>query len=216
MQMYVPQRNVGDEKEMIAFARANSLVSLVTAPGGALTATHLPCVLSSEVDGSLVLYAHMAKANPQWRAFDGSLEAMAIFTGPHAYISPFFYQNEVSVPTWNYVAVHMHGKPTVVDSKEGKIAVLRKLITANDEKYLARFENLPSSYLDNMLSGIAAFSMKVDRINGRFKLSQDKSLIDRSAVIGGLLKEATGPAHDTGVLMQRALESVKEPAHPLV
>ena len=211
--MYVPPRNVAEDKDMLAFARANSFISLVTAPDGALTATHLPVTLVDEADGSVVLYAHMARANPQWKTFDGKLEAMAIFTGPHAYISPFHYQNEVSVPTWNYVAVHLHGKPIVVESKEGKVAVLRKLITANDAKYLERFEKLPAGYLDAMLGGITAFSMRVERIQGRFKLSQEKSEVDRAAVTAGLLSARPGTAeHDTGVLMQRAMHDGTAPA----
>lgn len=196
---------------MIAFARVNSFASLVSAPNGVLTATHLPVVIvDDEAQGGVVLLAHMAKANPQWKAFDGNLQVMVIFTGPHSYISPFNYQNPVSVPTWNYVAVHMHGKPRMLESKAEKVALLTKLIAANDASYLPRFESLPAAYLDAMLGAIAAFEMKVLRIEGRFKLSQDKSEKDRKQVIASLLGQEAGDSRDTGVLMQQALEKSKQ------
>src|SRR5690348_15638664 len=106
--MYIPRAfRQEDLQELLAFMRANSFITLVSVLDGAPFASHVPVVVQREAD-AITLHGHLAKANPHWKAF-GQGESLAIFTGPHAYISPAHYEQHESVPTWNYIAVHAAG-----------------------------------------------------------------------------------------------------------
>lgn len=181
--MYVPPHNRNDDRSaQLAFMRAHSFAAVVTAPEGRPCATHLPCLVD-EVDGQVRILAHLARANPQWRDFDGVNAALAIFTGPHAYVSPRHYDRTASVPTWNYVAVHASGPVRIIDQRADKVTLLERLIAATEPAYRARFDALPEDYREKMLGGIVAFAIDVERIDARYKLSQDRTPAERGRII---------------------------------
>ena len=122
--MYSPAYNqLEDRAELVQFMRANSFVILVTGAGGSLHASHLPVQVNVDGEG-LRLDMHMARANPQWKEFFDDEEVMVIFAGPHAYISPRWYEEQERVPTWNYAAVHAYGVPA--SSSTGAGASVRR------------------------------------------------------------------------------------------
>src|SRR5205814_10243840 len=135
--MYSPSYNrVEDRAEILAFMRQNNFPVLITALGGALHASHLPSMMHEEGD-RLVIDMHMAHANPQWHEFFDE-EVLVIFSGPHAYISPRWYEEAERVPTWNYAAAHLYGIPTLVTDAAAQHASQRRLVAAMDPQGLAK------------------------------------------------------------------------------
>ena len=172
--MYSPPYNqLEDRAVLLAFMRANSFVLLVTGTGGTLHASHLPATVH-ETDGQIRLDLHMARNNPQWKEFFDD-EVMVVFPGPHAYVSPRWYEEEERVPTWNYAAVHAYGIPRLVGERTEKHASQRRLIATLDPQWLPRFDALRQEYVDAMLDGIVNFEIAVTRLETRWKLSQNRS-----------------------------------------
>lgn len=185
--MYSPPYNrVEDRRELVAFMRANSFALLVTATGGAPMASHLP-VTVADGEAGIVIHSHMAKPNPQWREFFED-EVMAVFSGPHAYVSPRWYQATERVPTWNYAAVHAYGTPRIVEDKAAKHAAQRALVAAMDPEWLAEFDALRAGYLADMLEGIVTFDIAVTRLETRWKLSQNRGRREQELIAAELEK----------------------------
>ena len=187
--MYRPRHfDVDDAAVLRRFMREQSFALLVTAPKGVPTASHIPLFLDTDGDGPDRLLGHVAKANTQWRDFDGETEAMAMFWGPHAYVSPSWYQSEKMVPTWNYVTVHAYGKPRVLAEPKDARDVLARLIDAYESDATGNWsmDRLPETFVEKQLKGIVAFEMPIGRLQGKFKLSQNRSAADREGVIEGL------------------------------
>jgi transcriptional regulator len=125
--MYIPKHYTEDDQnKLVEFIQANSFGALISA-NEKIRGTHLPFTIS-KINERIILTSHMARANPQWKEFDSSKELLVIFQGPHAYISPSFYEKEQNVPTWNYVAVHAYGNPRILISEEENIKVLESMI----------------------------------------------------------------------------------------
>ena len=185
--MYSPPYNrVENRAEVIAFMRANNFPVLVTGLGGALHASHLPAMIDEE-GSEIVIDMHMAHANQQWREFfDG--EAMVIFTGPHGYISPRWYEEAERVPTWNYAAVHAYGVPRIIDERAAKHASQRRLVAALDPQWLPKFDALDANYVTGMLNGIVNFQIRVTRLETRWKLSQNRGRCEMELIIAELEK----------------------------
>jgi transcriptional regulator len=159
-----------------------SFAALVTAKGDMPKATHLPFLVDMD-DGVIRLRAHMARANDQWRDFAEGREALVIFQEPHAYVSPKHYEKQLSVPTWNYVAVHAYGQARLIDEREGKLRLLERMIRHLDEGYMKQWEGLPEQFKREKLGGIVAFEIEVTRLQGRFKLSQDRTLREQENIV---------------------------------
>jgi transcriptional regulator len=171
--MYSPSYNqLEDRAELLAFIRANNFPVLVTGTGGVLHASHLP-ITAHEQGGQLVVDMHMAKNNPQWQEFLGD-EVLVIFSGPHAYVSPRWYEDKERVPTWNYAAVHAYGIPAIIADRTEKRESQRRLIESLDPEWLPNFDALRGAYVEQMLDGIVNFSIPVARIETRWKLSQNR------------------------------------------
>src|SRR5512138_1908832 len=171
--MYSPDYNrIEDRAELLAFMRANNFAVLVTGLGGMLHASHLPLTVDEE-GGRLVIDMHMAQSNPQWREFFDE-EVLVIFSGPHAYVSPRWYEDTERVPTWNYAAVHAYGVPVVIDEPAAKHASQRRLVEMMDREWLPKFDGLSERYVTGMLRGIVNFRIPVSRIETRWKLSQNR------------------------------------------
>ncbi|HEX2650664.1 MAG TPA: FMN-binding negative transcriptional regulator [Burkholderiales bacterium] len=172
--MYSPPYNQPENRaEVVAFMRAHNFPALVTGTGGTLHASHLP-VTVHEQGGQIVVDMHMAKNNPQWKEFFDD-EVLLIFTGPHAYISPRWYEEKERVPTWNYAAVHAYGIPRIHEARKDKHASQRRLVESLDPQWLPKFDALREEYVTKMLEGIVNFSIPVARIEARWKLSQNRS-----------------------------------------
>jgi transcriptional regulator len=201
--MYIPPHNrIDDRPTLIAFMRAHSFATLVTHSEQGLLATHLPVVVEGDRERTRIL-AHIARANPQWRDFADGREAMTIFAEPHAYVSPRHYERAEAVPTWNYVAVHAYGSPRIVADRDEKHAQQAKLIALHDAEYGARFPDLPREYVDRMLGAIVAFAIDVTRLDGRFKLSQEKLPIERERIMAALEGAGDSRAVETAELMRK-------------
>jgi transcriptional regulator len=211
--MYIPPAfRRDDPEELVAFMRAHSFVTLVSCVDGAPLASHIPVVVRFD-DGQVTLTGHLAKANPHWKAF-GAGESMAIFTGPHAYISPSLYESRDNVPTWNYIAVHAYGTPRAImlpGGREELVEVITELITDTDSAYLPQWGELSDTYRDGKLKGIVGFEMPVTRLEGKYKLSQNRSTGEQANVAQALLKSTDPAIAGTGAAMKQNLERANGP-----
>jgi transcriptional regulator len=143
----------------------------------------------------------MARANPQWRSF-GEAEILAIFQGPNAYVSPAWYGSAPHVPTWNYVAIHAYGIPRLVEEE----AALSALVAATAERYEPagsgwRFEGLPEEFRRELLRAIVGFELPIARLEGKLKLSQNRTQSERAGVIAALLQSPSPQERELGALM---------------
>jgi transcriptional regulator len=204
--VYIPKFNaVSDPALLHDLMRTFSFATLVTTHDGAPLATHLPFMLDVGVDagehGTLV--AHMARGNAQWRDFDGVREALTIFQGAHAYISPSWYEEPVSVPTWNYAVVHAYGIPRIIDDEARVWAILRELVDLHEGGFEESWPmELPDDYLRKMMGAIVVFEIPIARLEGKFKLSQNRSLADQLGVIEQLSASPDASAQAIGAMMR--------------
>nr|WP_294790927.1 FMN-binding negative transcriptional regulator [uncultured Mucilaginibacter sp.] len=183
--MYIPKINLmPDQQEAISFMQRYSFATLVTVANGIPSATHLPFVVEQR-DGKVVLISHLAKANPQADELLNG-KALVIFAEPHAYISTKHYEHERNVPTWNYIAVHAYGTATLIESPEKKTALLAQTINFYEAAYMQQWQALPDDYKLNMMKGIVGFEIVVDDLQGKKKISQNRSEIEKQNIINEL------------------------------
>ncbi len=189
--MYVPKHFLEPTR-----AAARSLIRdypfaqlITTDDDGVPFATHLPFLFDGDRGEHGTLIGHMAKANPQWRHFADGKPALAIFSGPHGYVSPSWYTAGPAVPTWNYAAVHTYGVPIIIDDADAKRAVMERLV----DTFEAGFEEPwklgadgNEDFVARQLKGIVVFDIPLDRIEAKAKLSQNRPPEDRAGVILGL------------------------------
>jgi len=173
----------------------NSFATLVTAPDGVPFATHLPFLIETGTGTEVLLRSHMARANPQWQRFQDEKEALVVFQGPHTYISPSWYEAELAVPTWNYAVVHAYGIPRLVDDA-GLYDILKATVLQHEAPRENPWEmnSIPQDYVEKLMKAIVGFEIEVTRLEGKVKMSQNRSEDDRRGVIAGL--EATPEAHN--------------------
>ena len=174
---------------------------LVSHGKAGLIASQIPFLLENR-EGRLYLQGHLAGANPQLADLDGASEALAIFEGPHAYISPSWYQSGPAVPTWNYATVHAYGAARTIADPEWLRDFVRRLTERHEGREPAprwRMEDLPAAYVASMLNGIVGVEIAVSRLDGKFKLSQNRPAADRPRIIAALERredaESLGVAH---------------------
>lgn len=200
--MYTPNHfRLDDPDVLFAFMQQYAFAALVTAaPGEAPVATHLPFTVEKR-DAGIWLIAHMARANRQWEQFAQG-EVLIIFQEPHAYISPRWYDKELSVPTWNYAAVHAYGRPQLIESEAAVFGVLEKLIRASESAYLDHWNRLPEAYRTALAKGLVAFEIPVSRLEGKEKMSQNRSEKEIGQVIAGLEESALPGDREMAALMK--------------
>jgi transcriptional regulator len=202
--MYSPPYNRNEDRaEVLDFMRANSFALLVTGTGGQLHASHLPVQVRAEKD-RVVLDMHMAKNNAQWREFFDD-EVMVVFYGPHAYVSPRWYEEKERVPTWNYAAVHAYGVPKMIEDRAAKHANQRGLVAMLDPEWLPRFDALRPQYVEQMLDGIVNFEIAVTRLETRWKLSQNRSRREQESIAQQLDKSRRSEERDLAALTRKHL-----------
>jgi len=196
--MYVPKHfSVEDRDALDRVIRDHPFGLLIAQMGGSPYATHLPFLLDGER-----LLAHVARGNPHWRLMDGKTEMLAVFSGPHAYVSPRWYAEGPAVPTWNYIAVHVYGAPRVIDDTASVRGLLERLV----DEYEAgawTVAGQDADYVDRMVRGVVAFELPVQRIEGKFKLSQNRPAGDRQRVADELVNSPDPTAADLGRLVRR-------------
>ncbi|HXV26358.1 MAG TPA: FMN-binding negative transcriptional regulator [Alphaproteobacteria bacterium] len=204
--MYVPAHfDESDPKKLASILSDHNFGILITAGPQGLFASHLPFVTDPERPLER-LRAHMAKANAHWRDIGAGAEALAIFQGPHAYVSASWYAHQPRVPTWNYVALHVYGRVRILDGPEGALETLTRTV-AHQEGHRTepwRIEDLPQDYLARMLKGVVAIELAVSRIEGKFKLSQNVARDDQEGAIAGLLAEGSAASLATAEAMRLA------------
>ena len=164
-----------------------SFALLVTAQNGTPVGTHLP-LLYEATGANGILVGHLARANNHWRQFDGGTEAMAVFQGPHSYISPNWYANDGLVPTWNYATIHAYGQPQAIEDPIETKDILARLVKANETDTTGNWSmsRLSSDEIKKQLKGIVAFRMPIDRLEGKFKMGQNRPPEDVLAAVKGL------------------------------
>ena len=184
--MHIPNYYKNENLEEVKdFLIENSFGILINNTSGRLTGTHIPMELDKDENGNDVLVGHISKANPQWKNFNESEEVLAIFNGPHAYVSSSWYEKE-NVPTWNYIAVHIYGNIKIVEGEE-LMNSLKKLV----DKYEMNSENPVSveKMSDTTLkqvNGIVGFSITINEIQAAYKLSQNRNESDYHNIVDKL------------------------------
>ena len=204
MTLYLPDHFRNDDAEaQFKLMEQYAFGTLATSgAGGELHLSHIPFVAERDGDGCVRLLGHVARANPHWQALEGARESVAIFRGPHAYVSPSWYQSHPAVPTWNYAVVHAHGRARLMDE-----AQLHELLMKLSATYEAgrpkpwRMGDLPAPYVDTMLKAIVGFEIEVERLEGKFKLSQNRPA-EAPRVIAAL--EAEGEVELAGLMRDHA------------
>jgi transcriptional regulator len=183
--MYTPKFNqIADRGLLIEAMRAYSF-AILFGPGGSeagteLRATHLPLLVKDEGEHGTLL-GHFARANPHWKELAGR-ETMVVFPGPHSYVSPAHYTEPLSVPTWNYIAIHAYGTLSLIEDEDGRNHLVEQLIEANEPAYLARWRAMPDGFRRTMLASIMGFRVPIARIEGKFKISQNRAPEERRNV----------------------------------
>jgi transcriptional regulator len=179
--MYTPKLNqVTDRATLLEAMRAYSFAILFGPGETQPQATHLPLVVKDEGEHGVV-EGHFARANRHWQSLAGQ-ETLVVFPGPHSYVSPSLYEEPLSVPTWNYIAIHAYGTLSLVEDDAGKETLLTGLIETHDPAYAERWHAMPEGYRRTMLGNIMGFRIPIARIEGKFKLSQNRAEQERRNV----------------------------------
>ena len=203
--MYIPKHfDASDVAWCHAHIRREPFAILVGVDdAGAPFATHLPVLLDEEPAPLGTLFAHVARQNPQWQLFAANRPVLVVFWGPHGYVSPSWYAQHPSVPTWNYVAVHAYGVPRIVEEPVRVRALLDRLVHAFEDGRPNpwRMDGLTDKYLDGMMRGIVAFEIPIDRLEGKAKLSQNRPPGDQASVRAALAAEDDPLARAAAALM---------------
>lgn len=203
--MYMPPLyREEDLATLHALMQQYSFATLVTQHDGVPFATHLPLALEADAGPYGTLYGHVSRANPQWQDFVASGEALVIFQGPHSYVSPSWYEVELSVPTWNYAAVHAYGKPQVITDHDTCHTLLDRLVRTYESQFAQPWSfTLPEDYVQKMMRGIVVFGMCITRLEGKWKLSQNRSQTEQQQVAITLQQSAEPLSREVGSLMQQ-------------
>lgn len=191
--MYMPAHFQEDRVEVLhALIREHPLAVLVTLGAGGLSASHIPLEIDPEPAPFGTLRGHVARGNPQWREFRPEVEALAIFQGPASYVSPSWYATKREtgkvVPTWNYAVVHARG-PLVTHEDPAWLAGLVRRLTAGQERRFAQpwqVEDAPAEFIERQLKAIVGIEIPLARLDGKWKMSQNRPATDREGVVRGL------------------------------
>jgi transcriptional regulator len=209
--MYQPDDfRVEDVSEMHALMRARPFAALVSSGSAGFYASHLPTVLKDEGPCG-VIECHLARANPHWKDLAEGNEALMIFQGPEGYITPNWYpskgQHGKAVPTWNFAVVHAYGRPEVMKDKDWLLQHVSEL-TAQQESSEAKPwapSDAPATYIETMLRGIVGFRFAITRLEGKWKMSQNREVQDRVGVVKGLSARAVGDDLEIAEVVSRRI-----------
>lgn len=219
--MYLPKTfEVTDLSTLHEFIETYSFGTLVTVAGEQPIATRLPLLLDRTSGRQGTLLGHVARANPQWRSFDGDRQCLAMFDGPHAYVSPSWYATAPAVPTWNYATVHVYGIPRPIHDADQLSALVDKLVSAYEAGKPQPWPGtLPADFKAAMLKAIVGFAIEIDRIEGKFKMGQNRPVEDRIGTVVRLESSSEPAARALAQLTRKHLgldaAAVASPTAPL-
>jgi transcriptional regulator len=185
--MYVPKLfAVEDLAKLHSFMEEFNFATVVTQRDGELTASHIPFILDPSVEPYGALRAHVAIRNPQLEDFRSGGQALVIFQGPHTYVSPSWYVNPQNVPTWNYTVVHAYGVPKILD-RAAMVTLLKALVGKHERPFEKPWDFDPNdAFMQKQMPEIAGFEIKIEKLQGKFKLNQNRTAADRAGVIEAL------------------------------
>jgi transcriptional regulator len=207
--MYIPEANKEDRLPVLhKFMEDQPFASLITVGSAGLFASHIPMVL--EQNGAMGrLKGHISRANSQWRDHSSVVEALVIFSGPQHYITPMWYPEKQEtgkvVPTWNYVVVHAYGHLKVIEDGEWLMAHLGSLTDIHEANSPVpwKVEDAPADYIKSLAKGIVGLEIEIERLEGKWKVSQNRSERDRSGVASGLAELETAESLAMKALVER-------------
>ncbi|MBT4867599.1 MAG: FMN-binding negative transcriptional regulator [Planctomycetaceae bacterium] len=205
--MYIPKSFAEtDQQKLHEFIGAHSFATLVSQSAAGPCASHLPLLLDAEAGSHGMLIGHMARANPQWEQADGQ-SVLAIFHGPHAYISPTWYEAVNVVPTWNYVAVHVYGTLRLQIDRGRLLDIVRQSVEyyENELPQSWSMDTAEPDFIDGLLDAIVGFEIDIDRIEGKWKLNQHHDETRRRKVIEGLRETGGEDQRQIAELMSQTL-----------
>jgi len=211
--MYIPPAFREERLPVLhAFLRRNPFAPLVTHSAAGFETTHLPWLLDADEGPKGMLRGHIARANPHREVIGDGADALVIFGGPHAYISPSWYPSKTEhgqvVPTWNYMVAHVTGRVRVIDDSEW----LRAFVTRLTETHEADRQNpwavsdAPARYIDGMLKAIVGIELQIQRIDGKWKLGQNRPMADRRGMVAGLAGESGENPRDLTAAIRDSLD----------
>jgi transcriptional regulator len=203
--VYLPPHFTETRREvLIAHIERYDFAMLVTHGAAGLVASRVPFLLAEE-DEVPHLQGHLARANPQVADLAAGGEVLAVFAGPHAYVSPGWYETGPAVPTWNYADVHAYGRVRLIDDADRLRALLARLTDRHERPRPVpwRMQDLPANYVAGMLKGIVGFDIEVARLEGKFKLSQNRPAADPPRIIAALEAQSDPDAAAVAQLMRQ-------------
>lgn len=202
--MYLPAMfNEKSPYRLHELIRQFPLATWVTLGASGLMVNHIPFVLDAAQGEHGVLLGHVARANPVWREFSSTLPSVVAFQGPQAYVTPSWYAGKAAhgkvVPTWNYAVVHVQGIPRVVEDRTAFLALLERLTAANEAAFSApwKISDAPADYIDKTMNAIVGIEIPIQRIEGKWKMSQNRDNADREGVVAGLQAQASEQSQAT-------------------
>lgn len=205
--MYIPKLyRAEDREEVLAFLKQNNFPAVVSFDGTKPIATHTPVEIVEDGAGTLTIYAHMSRANPQWKTF-GEQEVLLIFQGAHTYISPRWY-NHVNVPTWNYMMIHVYGTVRLLEG-EALYTLLSRLVHSHETDTGYSLEGLPPEFVEKEMKGIVGFAVDVTRLEAGYKLSQNRNDEDHENIVHELNKRDDEDSKQVAKVMQGQREEYK-------
>lgn len=202
--MWIPQLyRVSETPKLQGFMKKYNFANLISSGGNGLQSTAIPFVVKPDGGEYGTLLAHIAKANPQSKTLGDGHEVMVIFHGPHAYISPNWYQNkQTAVPTWNHTTVCAYGIPKIIDEPNAVIKILQELVEQHEANFSKpwKMDDAPA-YVGKLLPAVTAFEIPLTRIEGQFKLSQDRPA-DFPGIIDALQSSNDSGERELAKMMQ--------------
>jgi len=213
--LYIPRHFAEERPDVLARAvRDIQFALLVTAVDGTYSASHVPTVLK-QANGQFTLEAHVARANEHWKVLGRGPASLAVFQGPQTYVSPSWYPSKREhgkvVPTWNYVVVHAHGVLETVEDRDWLLGHIGDLVTANesDREQPWAISDAPDDFIHAMSRAIVGLRMPVDRLEGKWKMSQNRSQADRTGTLAGLSASVKSQDQAVAAIM-RTLEKQQD------
>jgi transcriptional regulator len=200
--MYIPKHTLEtDMPTLHAFMEAHNFAILFSSHDNQPMATHLPFMLDTTRGTYGTLIAHFAKANPHWHMLDAETEILVVFQGAHSYISPRWYAPPTVVPTWNYATVHAYGKAQIIYDVDQLKTMVTQLVNVHDN-----LPNLEAELPHNLLQAIVGIEIPIDRLEGKFKFSQNKSVADQQGVVAALSQSEDDTQRAVADIMQKNID----------
>lgn len=210
--MYLPAHfQAPDDRAAHDLMRSHPFASLVSSgEQGLPEITHLPLHLDTEAAGGAILWGHVARANPHWRLLARQPQALACFTGPHAYLSPQVYPDLQRVPSWNYLVVHCTVQARLVEDPHDKDSLLKCLIGDHEPAYAAQWRALPQDYVQRMLAGIVGLELRITEVQCKVKINQHR----RESHAAQHARYAAGNDNERGLAAWMERLGLVEPREP--